>query len=405
MSPLRRGISPERAGSILLLLLLLGLFVGCGGESIDDVSREVAPPPSVRVAEEGAVERVRLDAAQAEELAIRTVTLARARPAYMLALPGTVYPAPENLALVSAPISGRVTQIYAHEGEAVRKGQVLLELESLEYAGLVADFLQAQAEENYQTKQVDRLQLLVDRKISPPSTLEKAQADLLRARAAVQASHARLHALGVTNEQLEGFLDRAVERPVLPIYSPIHGTINEHEVDLGQSVTAYQQMMSLVNLDQVLIRGYVSPEDASLVRPGDSVVVGLKNMPGRSLQARIKTINPALDEASKSVTVNIIVDTEDSWPLPGENVRLQIQVRSPQPVLTVPLSAVEYEGEQATVFVRTDSLTFEKRPIGINRLTEDQVIVASGLEEGDEIAVSQIFSLKALGRFEQYAEE
>ena len=71
----------------------------------------------------------------------------------------------------------------------------------------------------------------------------------------------------------------------------------------------------------------------------------------------------------------------------------------------LPLSAVQYEGEQAIIFVRRDPLTYEKRPITVDRLTEDQVIVAEGLDEGEEVAVTQIFSLKALGRYELYAEE
>ena len=71
----------------------------------------------------------------------------------------------------------------------------------------------------------------------------------------------------------------------------------------------------------------------------------------------------------------------------------------------LPLSAVQYEGEQATVFVWLDPLTFEKRPVEIERMAEDAVIVAAGLMEGEEVATSQVFSLKALGRYAQYAEE
>ena len=398
--PWRSGV-----GVVLVFAVTASLLAGCGSGAKTDELRAAAPAPAPAAEEAVSSKYIKLDAQQAGELAIRTMQVVREPSSYALSLPGTVFPAPDNLALVSAPISGRVTRIYAHEGEQVRKGQVLLELESLEYAGLVADFLQAQAEEDYQIKQVERLQLLVDRKISPSSSLEKAQADLLRARAAVQATHARLHALGITNEQLDGMANRSIERPVLPIYAPITGAINDHDIDLGQAVTAYEQMMSLINLDRVLIRGYVSPEDAPLVRPGDPVVVGGQAFAEHALEARIHTINPALDEASRSVTVNILAKTKNAWPLPGHSVHLQIRVRSPEPVLMTPLSAVEYEGEQAIVFVRKDSLTFEKRVITIGRVTEDRVIVAAGLDEGEEVAVSQVFSLKALGRFEQYAEE
>ena len=388
-----------------LLLVLMVFGIGCG-DAPPEVSaeREVALPPSVQTRAEAVAQIITLDEAQARELGIETMAAVVSEARFPLAMPGTVFPAPDHMALVSAPISGRVVRIYAHEGETVRRGQTLLELESLEFASLAADYLQAKADEAYTTQQVDRLQQLVDKKISPRSTLEKAQADQLRADAAVRAADARLKTLGVSDAQLEAWLRGEGNRPLLAIRAPLGGVINEHLIDLGQAVTAYEKMLSLVNLDRVLIRGYVSPEDAALVQAGDPVVVSLKDFPGRALQANVATINPALDEANKSVTVNILAATVDGWPLPGQNVRLEVMVTPPQPVLTLPLSAVQYEGDRAMVFVRTDPRTFEKRAITLSRVNADAVMVSSGLEAGEEVAITQVFSLKALGRYEQYAE-
>ena len=164
-------------------------------------------------------------------------------------------------------------------------------------------------------------------------------------------------------------------------------------------------MLSLINLDQVLVRGYVSPEDAALVRSGDPVSIGLRDFPERTILTKVSTINPALDEANKSVTVNIITSTRQGWPLPGQNVQLKVMVSPPGPVLTIPLSAVQFEGDRATVFVRKDANAFEKRSIEISRVNEDNVIIRSGLNADEEVAVTQVFSLKALGRFDQYGEE
>ena len=388
------------------LLLLLAFSVGaCRTPQIEEAAvQDLPPPPSVQTSSETSGQIVTLTEEQARELGVETVRAAASEARFPLAMPGTVFPAPDHMALVSAPISGRIVRIYAHEGEAVRQGQTLLELESLEFASLAADYLQAKADEAYATQQVDRLQQLVDKKISPRSTLEKAQADQLRADAAVRAADARLKTLGVSDAQLEAWLRGEGSRPLLAIHAPLDGVINEHLIDLGQAVTAYNKMLSLVNLDRVLIRGYVSPEDAALVQAGDPVVVSLKDFPGQALQATVATINPALDEANKSVTVNILAATVNGWPLPGQNVRLEVMVKPPQPVLMLPLSAVQYEGDRATVFVRTDSQTFEKRAITISRVNPDAVMVTAGLEAGEEVAVTQVFSLKALGRYEQYAE-
>jgi cobalt-zinc-cadmium efflux system membrane fusion protein len=55
--------------------------------------------------------------------------------------------------------------------------------------------------------------------------------------------------------------------------------------------------------------------------------------------------------------------------------------------------------------VRRDSLRYEKRPVSLARSSGEYSIVREGLAEGEEIAVSQLFTLKALSRFEQFSEE
>lgn len=390
-------------GCRVAVLLLLAFAVGCGDRDEEAAPPDVGTPPSLQP-ESPAGERIRLTETQAGELKIQAVRVTRGPVRFSFALPGEVHPAPENFALVSAPISGRVVRIYAHEGELVRRGQVLLELESLEFANLAADYLQAIADEDYNQTQVERITTLVERKISPRSTLEKALADLGRSQMSVSANYARLQAVGVREEVLESWSIAGRERPLLHIYAPISGAIDRHNIDLGQSVTAYQELLSIIDPSRVLIRGFVSPEDALHVSSGDTVRIGMRTREPL-IVARVSTVNPALDPSNRSVVVNILTPTRDGWPLPGQNVRLEILSGSPRPAVSLPLSAVQYEGSNAAVFVRIDPLTFEKRLVEIERLDDETAIIMSGLEEGEEVAVTQVFSLKALSRFELYGEE
>lgn len=401
---------PRWAG--LLLPLLLGLMA-CNDTPLEKVmpdggppstSQQTQTPPSLQAPTRTKIRRIALTEKQRDELNIQTTIVRRQFVGYMLSLPGEVQPAPDHVAQVSAPIGGRVAQIYAHEGEAVRQGQVVLELESLEFANLVADYLQAQAEETYAQRQVDRLTMLVQKKISPQSALDKAQADLDRADASTKATYARLKALGVDADQLQRWMAEQQERPLLPITAPISGTIDQHQIELGQSVTAYQEMLTVVNPGKVLIKGYVSPDDAAALTPGDSVTVTPENSSLYPLEARVTTVNPAVDPESKSVTVNILTPTRNHRPMPGQTVQLKIRVRSPEAVVTIPPSAVVYDGNQPVVFVQNAPLTYERRPITIERTGDEEIIVASGLQEEEAVATSQVFSLKALDRYSQYAE-
>lgn len=404
-APLGRSSRPTARGSAHLGLALLVGLTAC---SEDEAARVDAPavssPPSLQTAVPGTALVVTLTSDQAERLAIRTVGVKPGLVDYTIELPGTVGPSPDFYAQVSSPIAGRVASVLAHEGEAVRRGQLLAELESLELANLVADVLQAQAERDYQAQQVERFETLVERKIRPASTLEKARADLARAEALLAASHARVHAIGVMDDQLEQWGSSDASPALMAVRSPIDGIIADHGIDLGQSVTANQTMLTLIDPAQVLIQGFLAPDEADAVRAGDPVRVQSQSASGRHLDAQVGTVNPSLASGNRSVTLNILVDTPDGWPIPGQSVNLQIGVTSGAPVIAVPLAAVEFEGEQATVFVRRDPLNWERRPVGVGRMTGVSAFITSGLAEGEEVAISQVFTLKALARFEQYGE-
>lgn len=396
---------------IIPALLMLSLLVGCSGESIPEGESMISTPPSLLQQEVSEAVVIRLSKKQAEDLNIRTQQVLRDTITYMIHAPGQVFPAPENISMISAPVNGRVTRIFAHEGEHVSEGSALLELESLEFAELAANYLESVAEQNYYRQQVERLTQLVEQRISPQSTLDRAIADFSREAARVRAARARLRAIGLNEEQISRWDEETQEdRATLMIYSPIDGMINRHLIDLGQAVNAYELMMDIINSEQVLVRGYVSPEEAPVLHPGGQVIISQQsdNQLDDSryvLQSEITTVNPALDEENKAMIINIIVRTRDQWPVIGQNVRLQIEARTPGPVLTVPLSAVQYEGRDATVFVRLDETRYEKRPIRLMKILDERAIVDVGLEEGEEVAVSQVFSLKALGKFEEFAEE
>jgi cobalt-zinc-cadmium efflux system membrane fusion protein len=327
---------------------------------------------------------------------------------YELVVPGNVEPSPEHYSEVSAPVDGRIIKIYAHEGEMVKAGAPLLDIESLEFANLAAEFLEALAEEQYLEQQVQRLRPLVQKQISSQRTLERTQADLSRASARTKASRARLRAVGVRESQMKEWTTRDVaESPVLRVYAPISGAINEHLVSLGQSVNAYDKMLDIIDRSEVLVKAYLSPEDAALLQPGDSLHIHTREgaeYGNSEVRSVIATLTPALDIQNRSITLNSRVKTANGWPYVGQQIRVMCEVQSRKPIIGIPLSAIQYEGEKATVFVRREPTTWEKRYIDIERITPNSAIVSSGLANGDEIAISQVFSLKALGKYEEFAD-
>jgi RND family efflux transporter MFP subunit len=394
------------------LIFLSVLFLSmCSRDEDTPGLQEVESPPSITGEQVTDIRFVTLSETQAADLDIRTWQAEADTLTFFISVPGVVAAAPEHMAVVSTPVNGRITKIYAHEGEVVTQGVPLLELESLEFAELAANYLETQAEKEYLEQQVGRLTRLVDRNISPQSSLDRITADLVRADARVRAARARLLAVGIREEQMDLWsVSSEDESATLVMYAPIDGKINHHLIDLGQAVNANDMLLDIVDNRQVLVRGFVDPENISYLEPGRRVVVSQRS--GRdsgqgeiSLETTISTIQPGLDLENKSIIVNSMVNTQNQWPVIGQSVRVAYEARTPGAVISVPLSAIQFEGENATVFVKIDDLTYENRSVIPFRILQDTVIISGGLLPGEEVAVTQVFSLKALGKFEEFAED
>ncbi len=375
-------------------------LAACGGSAAPDASPPAGPPPSLQRAPR--VQVVSLTDLQASELGIGTETVALAEAPFAVELPGLAEPSPDDFAAVTAPIAGRVVEVRAHEGERVRQGQVVALLESMEFAGLVADLVQAEAEAALQQQQVERYAQLVAERISPQARLDQARADAARAGAMVQAARARLGAVGVGEAAARQAAAGGKVR--VPVVAPRAGTVDRHSVVLGGAVAAYDEMMTLVGSREVMVRGQATPEQAALLHPGDRVDVGATDDTTWALAARVTSIAPAADAASRAVAIYVRVPAGQGV-RPGQSVRLRVHARSSGPRLTIPLSAIVYDGDRATVYVARDSRTFVQRAVTLGAPEARRVPVLEGLREGERIATSHVFDLKALGRFEAYGEE
>jgi cobalt-zinc-cadmium efflux system membrane fusion protein len=80
-------------------------------------------------------------------------------------------------------------------------------------------------------------------------------------------------------------------------------------------------------------------------------------------------------------------------------------LRTPRPVYVVPLAALTYDGQQAIVFVQQAPDTYEVRPVTVWRTDAAQALLLEGVREGERVVVHPVFSLKALMRYSEFAEE
>lgn len=399
-------IKVHRYLNLILFSALPALVVSCSADTgkKEQQAEVKGTPPSVS-GESADKLFVRLTDRERDELKIETVKVSRNIQNYSLQVPGVVFPAQNHISIISTPVNGQIRAIWVREGQPVQKGQEMFRIESLVFGNLVAEYIQAIAEEKYQTSRLERVTQLVKETISSSSELERVESDYQRALTASISAYAKLKAIGVPDHEIELFKNAEKIDPSLKIHAPISGSFDQRKVELGQSVDALEELGRIIDLKRVLIKGYLSPEDARFVNPGDSVKISRREDENSGIISLISSVNPGLDEDNRSVVVNVEVEAKNSWPKPGENVRLEIFTSSPDKVFSVPLKALTYDGNDAVVFVKKDGNIYEKRLIDVSDIRGQTAVVRDGIHENEELAVSQVFSLKALSRYEQIAEE
>lgn len=392
----------------LLIFSTVAMFLfSCGSKKASEngtVAEQNDLPPSLQAAGSG-IALVHLSEKEQQELKIETIAVSSNFIDYSVIAPGVVFNAPEHASIISSPIDGQISQINKFEGNLVRKGDELFRIQSLEFGTLVSEYLQAFAEERFQTNRLKRLKQLVEETISSESELERATSEFDRASASSRAAYSKLKAVGVTDKEIKAFVEAENIDPVLKIYSPIDGIVERNFVELGQSVNALENLSRVLDTHVVLVRGYLAPDDARLINTGDSVTVSQRENDQTIAKAKVTSINPGLDENSRSVITNILMPTVGGWPKPGENVRLNIVTSSKKEIIAIPVESLTYDGNQAIVFVKKATGIYEKRAITISEIRDKYVFVGSGLATGEEIASTKVFSLKALSRFDIIAEE
>jgi cobalt-zinc-cadmium efflux system membrane fusion protein len=390
---------------LITLLLLVFLISSCGSktEQAQKDKTGADTPPSISGVK--AENLVRLSEKERAELKIQTIPVTSSIQNYRIAVPGVVFPAPNHISIISTPIDGRISKISVQEGQPVKIGQEIFSIESLEFGNMVSEYLQAVSEETFQTSRLQRMEQLVEQTISSKSELDRARSDFQRAKTTVIAAVSKLKAIGVPDKEINAFKTAESIDPTLKIHSPINGILDQRSVELGQSVNALQMLARVLDISHVLVRGYVSPEDARFISAGDSVKISRRQYDTFEMNAVVTSINPGLDENNRSVIVNVLLATDQNWPKPGENLHLSIVTSSQTDVITVPMEALTYEGNDPIVFVQLSEQMFEKRKLDIQEFRDKYAVVRKGLEKNERLATSQIFSLKALSRFDKIAEE
>ena len=340
---------------------------------------------------------IRLTDDQIETAGIELAVVQDGMLARRIVVPGTIVPHADRIARVSVKLSATVAELRKKFGDTVTKGEVLAVLESREVANAKSEYLAARLNNDLQKNLYERDKILWDRHVIAEQIVLRSQGAAAQAKVNLDIARQKLLALGVTENELAALPDEpetSLRRQ--EVRAPISGRVVDRKVDLGAAVgrdNLETELFTVADLDRVWVELAVGPTDLPIVAEGQTVSISAHGLAKRAV-GKIVFISPILDKDTHSARVVAEIANPDGNWRPGSLVHAAIAIEERSATLAVPVSAIQTIGKMRVLFVRTPE-GFEKRQVmlgdGDDRLFE----VLSGVREGETIAVSNTFALKA----------
>jgi cobalt-zinc-cadmium efflux system membrane fusion protein len=364
----------------------------------------------------GHADEVKLTAEAVRLHDIRVAPVAKRPLAARFVAPARVAFNAEAMAHVGSLVKGRSVEIKAKLGDAVKKGDELIVVESPELGEAQSDYLQKVTALSVATAAVEPAQKAVERasKLYEKSQgvalaeVQKREAELKAAQGTVQTAKAALDA--ATNKlMLMGFDQHAVEafdkskqiNARYVVRAPIAGTVIQRELTLGELVSPEKEaLLVIADLNSVWVIADVPEVKLDEVGVGSTARVRVAAN-GGAVDGKVSYIAPALDSSTRTAQVRIVVPNPKGSLRPGMFARAELTTGATAadatPVLAVPEDAVQTVEGKSSVFVPVDGEpnTFATRVVKIGRPVGGMVAVESGVKEGEGVVISGTFILKA----------
>ena len=356
-----------------ILVPLLGmLLTGCGDEKLGP--KEGAPPP---LQVEKVEDRNLFQVDHPEQFPVTKAVEHTATTS--LRATGTVNPDINRSVPVISIATGRVVEIKARLGDVVKKGELLLRVQSADIAGAFSDYQKAVADEQLTRTQLERAQLLYDKGAISLNDLQVAQDTDAKAKVDVKTTAEKLRVLGSANlEQPSGIVD---------IRAPISGVITDQQVTNAAGVAGLgaPNPFTISDLSSVWILCDVYENDLSSVHLREKADVRLNAYPDKVFSGTIGNIGPVLDPNIRTSKVRIEVKNPGIM-RPGMFVVATFHGQKLETRAAVPARAILHLQDRDWVYIPAGGKKFRRVEVkGGDMLPGDMQEIVSGIPIGQEV--------------------
>ncbi|MFM8799277.1 MAG: efflux RND transporter periplasmic adaptor subunit [Tagaea sp.] len=278
---------------------------------------------------------------------------------------------------LTAKQTGTVARILFQEGQTVRAGQALVELESRERAAdmdsVRAEIAQARAAADEIRQQLDRTRALRATGNAPEARVDQLESQLRAAEGRIRQNESRLRA---ADARLDDFR----------IAAPFEGRVGLRQVSVGALLQPGTVVTTLDDVRTIKVDFSIPEQYLGVLRQGLAVNATTPAFAGRAFQGAVTAIDTRVDPATRAVRLNATFDNADGALKPGMFLNIGLAVATRENALIVPEDALVAEGARQFVFVVADGRSL-RREVKLGLRQQGVVEIAEGVAAADQIIV------------------
>ncbi|MGA9389525.1 MAG: efflux RND transporter periplasmic adaptor subunit [Candidatus Sulfotelmatobacter sp.] len=367
---------PTRYAGVGLSLVLACALVGCGESKVDP---KAAAPPPANVQPDMDANNFKVDHPELFPL----VTAIEYKAAPTLNVNGVVQPDISRAVPVISLAAGRVVEVKARLGDIVKKGQLLLKVQSNDVSGAYQAYRKAVNDELLARLNLQRQTTLYEKGAVAKSALEQAEDTAKNAQADLDAATEQLKILGVDKDHPSGIVD---------IFAPISGIITDQQITNAAGVQGLgsPNPFTISDLSYVWIICDVYENDLEAVHVGEYADIRLNGYPNQILKGRVDNILPVLDPTIRTAKVRLEVPNPGTMRV-GMFVSATFYGKKPVTYASVPASAILHLHDRDWVYAPIGGGHFKRlEVVAGNMLPGKMQAVTSGLKPGDQVVTDAL---------------
>lgn len=214
------------------------------------------------------------------------------------------------------------------------------------------------------------------------------------------AAKEKLRNWKLSDNQIEEILESGETGEEFPIRADVSGFVTRKLINVGDYVSKGETIYEIADLSKVWVLFDVYESDMAWIKKGDKVRFSIPSLPGESFEGMISYFDPVIDPKTRVAKARVEYNNSGGRLKPEMFVSGVAEARlvAKSNSIVVPKTAVMWTGKRSLVYIKNNSdtgLSFTMREVTLGPALGDSYIVESGLQEGEEIAVSGTFSIDA----------